>query len=89
MSNRDRFSLEIMLDDFTSGFWITHADMAGDCEEVVVVGGGIGTGARTGVEINKKATRTRLLIIMGGRAEPLKANRGRARPLESKQTLFG
>jgi hypothetical protein len=28
--------------------------MGGGCEEVVTVGGGIGTGAGTGVELNKK-----------------------------------
>jgi hypothetical protein len=47
-------SLELKLDDFTSGFWITYADTAGGCEEVVAVGSGIGTGAGTGVELNKK-----------------------------------
>jgi hypothetical protein len=48
------FSLELKLDDFTSGFRTRYADTAGGCEEVVTVGGGIGTGARTGVELNKK-----------------------------------
>jgi hypothetical protein len=41
-SNRDWFSLELKLDDFTSGFWTR---CAGGCEEVVAVGGGIEIGA--------------------------------------------
>jgi hypothetical protein len=40
-----------MLDDFTTGFWTRYADTAGGCEEVVAVGGGIGTGAVTGKEV--------------------------------------
>ncbi len=53
-SNRDWFSLELKLDNFTSGFQTRYADTAGGCEEVVAVGGGIGTGAGTSVELNKK-----------------------------------
>ncbi len=52
-SNRDWFSLELKLDDFTSGFRTTCADMAGGCEEVVAVGSWIGTGAGTSEELNK------------------------------------
>jgi hypothetical protein len=46
----DWFSLELKLDNFTSGFRTTYADTAGGHGEVVAVGGGIGTG----VELNKK-----------------------------------
>jgi hypothetical protein len=53
-SNRDRFSLKLKLDDFTSGFRTRYADMAGGWEEVVAVGGGIRTGAGSGDELNKK-----------------------------------
>jgi hypothetical protein len=48
------FSLEQKLDDFTSIFRTTYADTGGGCEEIVPVGGGIGTGAGAGVELNKK-----------------------------------
>jgi hypothetical protein len=53
-SNRDWFSLKLKLDDFTSGFQTRYADMAGGWEEVIAVGGGIRTRARTSVELNKK-----------------------------------
>ncbi len=53
-SNRDWFFLELKLDDFTRGFRITCAYMAGGWEEVVAVGSWIGTGARTGGELNKQ-----------------------------------
>ncbi len=53
-SNKDWFFLELKLDDFTSGFQTTCADMAGGCEEVVAVGSWIGTGAGTGGELNKQ-----------------------------------
>ncbi len=53
-SNRDWFSLELKLDDFTSGFRTRYADTAGGCEEVIAVGGELGTGAGTSVELNKK-----------------------------------
>jgi hypothetical protein len=50
-SNGNWFSLELKLDDFTSGFRTT--DMAGGCEEVVAAGSWIGTGAGAGGELNK------------------------------------
>jgi hypothetical protein len=53
-SNRDLFSLKLKLDDFTLEFRTRYADMAGGWEEVVAVGGGIRTGAGTGVELDKK-----------------------------------
>ncbi len=53
-SNRDRFSLELKLDDFTSGFKTTCADMAGGWEEVVAAGSWIWTGAGTGVEVGSE-----------------------------------
>jgi hypothetical protein len=53
-SDRDWFSLNLKLDDFTSGFRTRYADMAGGWEEVVTVGGGIRTGAGTGVELDKQ-----------------------------------
>ncbi len=53
-SNRDWFSLELKLDDFTSGFRTTCADMAGGWEEVVAVGSWIGTGAGTGGEVGSE-----------------------------------
>jgi hypothetical protein len=52
-SNIDWFSLKLKLDDFTSGFQTTCADMAGGWEEVVAVGSWIGTRAGTGGELNK------------------------------------
>jgi hypothetical protein len=52
-SNRDWFSLELKLDDFTSGFQTTCTDMAGGWEEVFAVGSWIGTGAGTSGELNK------------------------------------
>jgi hypothetical protein len=52
-SNRDWFFLEIKLDDFTSGFRIRYADMAGGWEEVTAAGSWIGTEAGTGGELNK------------------------------------
>ncbi len=52
-SNRDWFSLELKLDNFTSGFRNTCVDMAGGCEEVIAVGTWIGTRAGTGGELNK------------------------------------
>ncbi len=39
------------------------------------MGGGIRTGAWTGVQLNKKAGQMRPLKILGGRAGPLKAKR--------------
>jgi hypothetical protein len=56
--------------------------MAGGCEEVIAVGGGVRTGARTGVKLNKKG------ILVGG-TRPLKAKNWRAGPLLNKQTVFG
>ncbi len=53
-SIRDWFSLELKLDDFTSGFRTTCADMAGGWEEVVTVGSWIGTGAGTGGEVGSE-----------------------------------
>ncbi len=41
-------------DEFTSWFRATYEDTAGGCEEVVTVSSWIGTGAGTGVELNKK-----------------------------------
>jgi hypothetical protein len=63
--------------------------MTGGCEEVVAVGCGIGTGAGTGVKLDKQGEADMPLIIMGGRAEPLKANGGWAKLLQSKQSVFG
>ncbi len=76
-SNRDWFSLKLKLDDFTSGFWTRYADMAGGWEEVVLVGGGIRTGARTDVELDKQnevdgADEGK---ILAGRAAAEQANR--------------
>ncbi len=45
------FSLELKLDDFTSGFRTSRVDMAGGCEGVVAAGSWIGTG--TGGKLNK------------------------------------
>jgi hypothetical protein len=53
-SNRDWFSLKLKLDSFTLGFQTRYTDTAGGCEEVITVGGGIRTGARTGVELDKQ-----------------------------------
>ncbi len=47
------FFLELKLDDFTSGFRVSYADMAGGWEEVAAAAGWTGTGAGTGVELNK------------------------------------
>jgi hypothetical protein len=52
-SNKDWFSLELKLDDFTMGFRTTCADMAGGWEEVAAVGSWIETGAGTGGGLNK------------------------------------
>jgi hypothetical protein len=75
-SNRDWFSLKLKLDDFTSGFRTRYADMAGGWEEVVTVGGGIRTGARTGVELDKrnKADGAAEGKILAGRASAEQAN---------------
>ncbi len=53
-SNRNWFSLELKLDDFTSGFRTTCVDMAGGWEEVVAVGSWIGTGDGTSGEVGRK-----------------------------------
>jgi hypothetical protein len=45
---------KLKLDDFTSGFRTRYADTAGGWEEVVAMGGGIRTGAGTGVELDKQ-----------------------------------
>ncbi len=47
------FSLKLKLDNFTSGFQTRYADMTGGWEKVVAVGGGIRSGARTGVKLDK------------------------------------
>jgi hypothetical protein len=52
-SNRDWCSLELKLDDFTSGFRTSSVDMAGGWEEDAAAGSWIGTGAGTGLELNK------------------------------------
>jgi hypothetical protein len=52
-SNRDLFSLELKLDDFTSGFRTSCADMAGGCEGIAAAGSLIGTGAGAGGKLNK------------------------------------
>jgi hypothetical protein len=52
-SNRDWLALELELEDFTSEFQTTCADMAGGWEEFVAVGSWIGTRAGTGGELNK------------------------------------
>jgi hypothetical protein len=52
-SKRDWFFLERKLDDFTSGFQTSCADMAGGCEEVAAAGSWIGTGGGAGGELNK------------------------------------
>ncbi len=41
--SRQQFFLEIKLDDFTSGFWVSYADMAGGWEEVAAAGGWTGS----------------------------------------------
>ncbi len=48
-SNIDWFSLKLKLDDFTSGFRTTCADMAGGWEEIIAAGSWFGAGAGTGV----------------------------------------
>jgi hypothetical protein len=70
------FSLKLKLDDFTSGFRTWNAYMAGGWEEVIVVAGGIRTGARTGVELEKKN-------------EVDRAKYWRAGLLLNKRTVFG
>jgi hypothetical protein len=62
--------------------------MAGGCEEVVAVGSWIGTGAGTSVELNKKREADGAVENIGS-ARLLKAKGGQARPLQSKQTVFG
>jgi hypothetical protein len=52
-SNRDWFSLQLKLHDFTSGFRTSCADMAGGCEEAAAAGSWIGTGAGSGGKLNK------------------------------------
>jgi hypothetical protein len=52
-SNRDWFSLELKLDNFTSGFQTVCANMAGGCEEVAAAGSWIGTRAGAGGKLNK------------------------------------
>jgi hypothetical protein len=52
-SNRDWFSRELKLDDFTSGFQTTCADMAGGWEEVIAAGIFL-TGAGTDVEVGRE-----------------------------------
>jgi hypothetical protein len=52
--NRDWFSLNLKLEDFTLGFRTRYADIAGDWEEVVAVGSEIRTGAGIAFKINKK-----------------------------------
>jgi hypothetical protein len=51
----DWFSLTLKLDDFTSGFQTTCADMAGGWEEVVSAGSWVGTRAGTGVTLGKQS----------------------------------
>ncbi len=87
-SNRDWFSLELKLDDFTSGFQTTYADAAGGWEEFIAMGGGIGTGAGTGVELNKKGKADEV-AENNGWADLARQMGGRARPLQSRQTVFG
>jgi hypothetical protein len=53
--------------------------MAGGWKEVVAVGGGIRTGAGSGVKLDKKPKQTELL----------KAKYWRAEPLLNKGTVFG
>ncbi len=53
--------------------------MAGGWEEVVAVGSGTRTGAGTGVELDKKTSRTELL----------KAKYWQGEPLLNKRTVFG
>jgi hypothetical protein len=74
------FSLKLKLDDFTSRFRTRYADMAGDWEEVVAVGGGIRIGAGTGVELDKQYN-------VGGAAEGKILASGAT--LLNKQTVFG
>jgi hypothetical protein len=62
--------------------------MAGGCEEVVAVGSWIGTGAGTSVTLYKKREVDRAAENIGW-AGLLKAKGGQARPLQSKQTVFG
>jgi hypothetical protein len=51
--DRDWFSLQLKLHDFTSGFQTSCADMAGGCEEAAAAGSWIGTGAGSGGKLNK------------------------------------
>jgi hypothetical protein len=70
-----------MLDDFTLGFQIRYADMAGGCEEVVAVAGGIRTRTGTSVELDKKTRRRGWLKILVGQMGLLKEKYWRAGPL--------
>jgi hypothetical protein len=53
-SNIDWFSLRLKLDNFTSGFHTTCADMAGGWEEVVAASSWVGTRAGTGVGVGSR-----------------------------------
>jgi hypothetical protein len=73
---RDWFSLELELDEFTSGFRTTRADMAKGWEEVVEVGSGIGTGAGTGRELNKHGKADKAAENKEGAGEAAEGKKG-------------
>jgi hypothetical protein len=54
----------------------------------MAMGGGIGTGAGTGVKLNKKGKADEV-AENNGWADLAQQMGGRARPLQSRQTVFG
>ncbi len=64
------------MDDFTSGFRVSYADMAGGWEEVAAAGGWTGTGAGTSVELNKhgEADEAAVSKLGAGEAAAAQAN---------------
>jgi hypothetical protein len=53
------------------------------------MGGGIGAGAETGVELNKKGEADEAAENIGWAGKAAVGKRGRARQMQSKQTVFG
>jgi hypothetical protein len=63
--------------------------MAGGWAEVFAVGSWIGTGTRTGGKLNKYGEEDEAPEDKKGAGETAEGNKGRARPLQCKQTVFG